>query len=121
MNLAVAGDGSVFVATRWAVYHLFDHDGDGRADGNDGGKVPAPIVRLDTPGDYPHNGLSGFAFDCLGWVYFGLGENLGADYRLIGSDGTTLSGGGEGGNIYRCRPMGRSSRRSRPASGTRST
>ncbi len=106
MNLAVAGDGSVFVATRWAVYHLFDHDDDGRADGNDGGKVPAPIVRLDTPGDYPHNGLSGFAFDCLGWVYFGLGENLGADYRLIGSDGTTLSGGGEGGNIYKCRPDG---------------
>ena len=55
------------------------------------GKLPAPIVRLDTPGDYPHNGLSGFAFDYAGNVYFGLGENLGADYRLIGSDGTTLS------------------------------
>ena len=41
-----------------------------------------------------------------GNVYFGLGENLGADYRLIGSDGTTLAGGGEGGNIYRCRPDG---------------
>ena len=71
-----------------------------------GGKLPTPIVRLDTPGDYPHNGLSGFAFDFAGNVYFGLGENLGADYRLIGSDGTTLSGGGEGGNIYRCRPDG---------------
>ena len=106
MNLAVAGDGSVFVATRWAVYHLFDQDGDGRADGTAGGKIPAPIVRLDTPGDYPHNGLSGFAFDSLGWVYFGLGENLGADYRLIGAGGITLSGGGEGGNIYKCRPDG---------------
>jgi putative membrane-bound dehydrogenase-like protein len=106
MNLAVATDGSVFVATRWAVYRLEDRDGDGRADGTAGGKIPAPIVRLDTPGDYPHNGLSGFAFDILGWVYFGLGENLGADYRLIGSDGITLSGGGEGGNIYRCRPDG---------------
>ncbi|MGP0062608.1 MAG: PVC-type heme-binding CxxCH protein [Isosphaeraceae bacterium] len=106
MNLAVATDGSVFVATRWAVYRLEDRDGDGRADGTDGGKIPKPIVRLDTPGDYPHNGLSGFAFDFLGWVYFGLGENLGADYRLIGSDGITLSGGGEGGSIYRCRPDG---------------
>jgi putative membrane-bound dehydrogenase-like protein len=106
MNLAVARDGSVFVATRWAVYHLDDQDGDGRADGTAGGIIPAPIVRLDTPGDYPHNGLSGFAFDSLEWVYFGLGENLGADYRLIGADGTTLSGGGEGGNIYRCRPDG---------------
>jgi putative membrane-bound dehydrogenase-like protein len=113
MNLAIAPDDSVFVATRWALYHLFDRDGDGRADGTAAGSgdprrspIPTPIVRLDTPGDYPHNGLSGFAFDSLGWVYFGLGENLGADYRLIGSDVQTFSGGGEGGNIYRCRPDG---------------
>ncbi len=35
-----------------------------------------------------------------------LSTYLGADYRLIGSDGTTFTGGGEGGNIYRCRPDG---------------
>ncbi len=60
-------------------------------------------MHLDTKGDYPHNGLAGFAIDALGWMYFGFGENLGADYKIIGSDGMTLSGGGEGGNIYRCR------------------
>jgi len=107
MNLAVARDGAVFVATRSAIYRLEDRDGDGRADGAAGGKLPIPLIRLDTAGDYPHNGLSGFAFDHAGTVYFGLGENLGADYRLIGRDGTTCSGGGEGGNIYRCRPDGR--------------
>ena len=106
MNLAVARDGSVFVATRSAVYRLADRDGDGRADGTAGGKVPAPIVRLESAASYPHNGLSGFAFDCADEVYFGLGENEGLEYRLIGRDGTTLSGGGEGGNIYRCRPDG---------------
>ena len=109
MNLAVARDGSVFVATRSALYRLEDRDGDGRADGTSGTpgeKLPTPIVRLDTRGDYPHNGLSGFAFDSADHVHFGLGENLGADYRLIGSDGTTFTGGGEGGNIYRCRPDG---------------
>jgi putative membrane-bound dehydrogenase-like protein len=106
MNLAFARDGTLFLATRSAVYRLEDRDGDGRADGEAASKVPAPIVRLDTPGDYPHNGLSGFAFDLAGNVYFGLGENLGADYRLIGSDGRTLAGGGEGGSIYRCRPEG---------------
>lgn len=106
MNLAFARDGSLFVATRSALYRLEDRDGDGRADGEAATKVPAPFVRLDTPGDYPHNGLSGFAFDFAGNVYFGLGENLGAEYRLIGSDGETLAGGGEGGNIYRCRPDG---------------
>ena len=40
MNLAVARDGSVFVATRSALYRLEDRDGDGRADGTDGGKIP---------------------------------------------------------------------------------
>ena len=35
-----------------------------------------------------------------------MGENLGAAYKLIGSDGTTLQGGGEGGNLFRCRPDG---------------
>jgi len=105
MNLAVARDGSVFVATRSALYRLEDRDNNGRADGASG-TLPTPIVRLDTRGDYPHNGLSGFAFDFADNVYFGLGENLGADYRLIGSDGTTFTGGGEGGNIYRCHPDG---------------
>lgn len=106
MSVAIARDGSVFVATRSALYRFEDRDGNGRADGTEGGKLPAPIASLDTPGDYPHNGLSGFAFDFDGTVYFGLGENLGADYRLKGSDGSVLSGGGEGGNIYRCRPDG---------------
>ncbi len=107
MSVAVARDGSVYVATRAALYHLDDRDGDGRADGIVPGKLPEPIVHLDSTGDYPHNGLSGFAFDAAGDVYFGLGENLGVPYRLVGRDGTTHSGGGEGGNIFRCRPDGR--------------
>jgi putative membrane-bound dehydrogenase-like protein len=106
MSVAVARDAAVYVATRSAVYRLEDRDGDGRADGTPAGTIPPPIVRLDTPGDYPHNGLSGFAFDFNDEVYFGLGENLGADYHLIGRDGITFSGGGEGGNIYHCRPDG---------------
>jgi putative membrane-bound dehydrogenase-like protein len=103
MNIGVARDGGIYVATRSAIYRLEDRDGDGRADGTEDGRIPDPIVRLDSTGDYPHNGLSGFAFDRTDLVYFGLGENLGVDYRLIGRDGITLSGGGEGGNIYRCR------------------
>lgn len=100
MNLAIYHDGSVYVAARSEIFRLRDSNDDGQADER------TPIARLDTPGDYPHNGLSGFAFDSAGNVYFGLGENLGAEYRLIGSDGTSLAGGGEGGNIYRCRPDG---------------
>ncbi|TXT39453.1 MAG: membrane-bound dehydrogenase domain-containing protein [Planctomycetota bacterium] len=88
---------SIYVATRCEILQLHDDDGDDKADRQE------RIVHLDTKGDYPHNGLAGFAIDALGWMYFGFGENLGADYKIIGSDGTTLSGGGEGGNIYRCR------------------
>ncbi|MCA1685232.1 MAG: PQQ-dependent sugar dehydrogenase, partial [Planctomycetia bacterium] len=101
MGLAFHPDGRLYVATRNEVFRLRDGDSDGRADG-----PPESLVRLETAGNYPHNGLSGFAFDASGLVYFGLGENLGADYRLIGKDGKTLSGGGEGGNVYRCRPDG---------------
>ena len=96
MNIAVEPQsGVVYVATRAEVFTLEDTDGDDKADKR------TPICRLDTKGNYPHNGLSGFAFRD-GQVYFGFGENLGVDYKLIGSDGRELAGGGEGGNIYRC-------------------
>jgi putative membrane-bound dehydrogenase-like protein len=100
MGLALHYDGRVFLATRSEIFVLRD------TKGTDTANEKKSIIKLDTRGDYPHNGLSGFAFDALGNMYFGLGENLGEPYKLIGADGTTLSGGGEGGNIYRCRPDG---------------
>jgi putative membrane-bound dehydrogenase-like protein len=107
MNCGFHPDGSLFVATRSEVFKLEDKNDNGRID--DGERTR--LAHLDTPGNYPHNGLSGFAFDYAGNVYFGFGENLGAAYKLIGSDDTTLSGGGEGGNIYCMRPDGSQLRR----------
>jgi putative membrane-bound dehydrogenase-like protein len=100
MSIALGRDGAVFLATRAALYRLRDVKGSGKADER------TTLIRLETAGDYPHNGLSGFAFDALGNMYFGLGENLGADYKFVGADGVTLTGGGEGGSVYRCRPDG---------------
>ena len=133
MSISVRPSGDIYVATRREIFIFNDDDGDDVADRK------RRIVHLDTKGNYPHNGLAGFAFDAmtwtfksitsrregeapaepksntkkarqeprppgmLGWIYFGFGENLGADYKIIGSDGKSLSGGGEGGNIYRCR------------------
>ena len=88
---------SVYIATRREISLFHDDDGDDKADRKE------RIIHLETVGDYPHNGLAGFAFDALGWLYFGFGENLGADYKIIGSDGVVLSGGGEGGCVCRCR------------------
>ncbi|MEX2185846.1 MAG: PVC-type heme-binding CxxCH protein [Pirellulales bacterium] len=100
MSLAVYRDGSVIVATRREVFRLRDNDDDGKADER------TTLVKLETKGDYPHNGLSGFAFDYAGNIYFGFGENLGEPYEITGSDGAKLSGGGEGGHVYRCGPDG---------------
>jgi putative membrane-bound dehydrogenase-like protein len=105
MDIACHPDGSVYLATRNEVLRLRDTKGDGKADER------RRIVFLDTKGDYPHNGLSGLCFDSKGDLYFGMGENIGADYKLIGSDGATLTGGGEGGNLFWCTADGRKLRR----------
>jgi putative membrane-bound dehydrogenase-like protein len=105
MDIAGHPDGSVYVATRNEVLRLRDTKGDGKAD------EKKRVVFLDTKGDYPHNGLSGLCFDSRGDLYFGIGENLGAAYKLVGSDGTTLTGGGEGGNVFHCTADGRGLRR----------
>jgi putative membrane-bound dehydrogenase-like protein len=105
MALAAHPDGSIYLATRNEVLRLRDTRGDGKADD------VRRIAFLETKGNYPHNGLGGLAFDSRGDLYFGLGENLGADYKLVGADGTTLTGGGEGGNVYWCTADGRNLRR----------
>lgn len=96
MSLAAGPGDWIYVATRMKVFRIRDTDGDDMADEEE------EIAHLDTRGNYPHNGLSGLSFDHQGRLIFGLGENLGEPYTLIGRDGTKLSGGGEGGNVYRC-------------------
>lgn len=100
MSLAAGPDDWIYVATRMRIFRIRDTNGDDTADQEE------QIAHLDTEGDYPHNGLCGLTFDGEGRLLFGLGENLGKPYKLIGSDGTELSGGGEGGNVYRCAPDG---------------
>jgi putative membrane-bound dehydrogenase-like protein len=96
MDLALNTDGSLYVATRSAIHRMRDKNDDGKADED------VKLIDLQTNGNYPHNGLSGVAFDGKGGLYFGFGENLGEAYKLVGSDKTTLSGEGEGGNVYHC-------------------
>ena len=105
MDMAVHPDGSVYLATRNEIIRLRDTKGTGTAD------EKTRIVVLETKGNYPHNGLSGLSFDSRGDLNFGIGENLGEPYKLIGTDGTTLTGGGEGGNVYHCSSDGKKLRR----------
>ncbi|MFO0875814.1 MAG: PVC-type heme-binding CxxCH protein [Gemmataceae bacterium] len=98
MSLAFGPDGSLYLATRAEILLLQRKD--------DRFLASKSLVKLVTRGNYPHNGLCGFAFDPRGQMVFGMGENLGEPYRLVGADGTTLQGGGEGGNLFLCRPDG---------------
>jgi putative membrane-bound dehydrogenase-like protein len=105
MNLLLAPDQTLFVATRREVLALRDSNGDGRYD------EQSLVCQLETAGNYPHNGLSGLALDAEGHLYIGMGENLGVAYRLVGSDGRALAGGGEGGNVFVCDRQGKNLRR----------
>lgn len=105
MSVARGPEDWIYVATRMRVFRVRDRDGDDRADEEE------EIARLETAGDYPHNGLCGLCFDEQGGLYFGLGENLGVEYSVVGSDGGRLMGGGEGGSIYHCRLDGADLRR----------
>jgi len=101
MNLAFSPDGRLYLTHRNGVIILHDKDGDGISESR------TTVLQMDTAGNYPHNGIGGIAFSPDGWLYVGMGENLGAKYTLKGSDGSSHSGGGEGGNVFRCRPDGR--------------
>jgi putative membrane-bound dehydrogenase-like protein len=105
MDLAVHPNGSVYVATRNEIIRLRDTKGTGTAD------EKTRIAFLETSGNYPHNGLCGLSFDSRGDLTFGIGENLGEPYKLVAADGTTLTGGGEGGNVYHITADGKKLRR----------
>ena len=99
MSIQADGKGSTYVATRAEIFRLDDKDGDGTVDSKEN------LIKLKTPGKYPHNGLCGLVLTSdHSRLYFGLGENLGKDYEIISYLGakevTSLRGGGEGGNIY---------------------
>ncbi len=99
MSIKSAGNGSAYVATRSEIYRLEDKDKDGAADSK------LDLIKLETQGNYPHNGLCGLVLTSdRSRLYFGLGENLGKDYQIVShhntKEVTRLKGGGEGGSIY---------------------
>lgn len=106
MDIATHPDGSLYLSTRNEILRLRDNDGDGKYE-----QVDRKLVWLESEGKYPHNGLSGLAFDAKGGLYFGMGENLGAAYTLTGTDGIEIKDQGEGGNIWHVDANGKRLRR----------
>ena len=109
MGVTPLEDDWMAIVSRGQVIRVRDRDGDLKTDDEE------VLLRLETTANYPHNGLTGLCLGPEGWLYVGQGENLGEPYELIGSDGSRQVGGGEGGNIFRCRSDG--SRLERVATG----
>ena len=78
MDTCVGADDWVYLAERSRILRAKDTTGDGKAD------LVEDVISMDTTGTYPHNGLSGLCFDLKGNLVFGLGENLGHAYTMIG-------------------------------------
>ena len=102
-DLLFGPDGHLYVSTRWFIGRFPNASTKTKADGE-----PEKLIVCETDGDYPHNGVGGLAIDPANpeWLAFGFGENLGADYAFVGTDGVKLSGGAEGGSTYLCRTDG---------------
>lgn len=104
MHVEVGPDGWIYLAERDRILRVKDTDADGIGD------LEENLATLDTVADYPHNGLSGMAWDPNGGLVFSLGENFGKDWTLTGTDGAKVSGRGEGG-VFRCTADGKGLRR----------
>jgi putative membrane-bound dehydrogenase-like protein len=99
MNLVTDRDGSILVSSRNEIFRLEDHNGVA-------GKKTT-LASLQTTATYPHNGLHGLAVDPAGNVYFGIGENYGAPWTLVGADGRKFSDEKGDGIIFRVDRDGR--------------
>ncbi|QOV89334.1 PVC-type heme-binding CxxCH protein [Humisphaera borealis] len=111
MSLTMTPAGKIYVVCRNEIVYFEDKNHDLKPDEldlGDGKKGDRKVLlRLDTKATYPHNGLNGATLSPDGeFLYFCLGLNTGFDYSVIGSDGSKISGGGEGGSVWRCTPAG---------------
>jgi len=100
MNIAADRDGSVVVSQRDEIFRLVPGAG-GTADRK------VRLAHLETRADYPHNGLNGLAVGTDGTVYFGIGENLGSPWVLVGAEGRKLSDDTGTGAVFRMDARGR--------------
>jgi len=102
MDVCMGINGWVYLAERSRILRVRDTNDDGKADKSE------DVIVMETNGTYPHNGLSGLSFDAKGNLVFGLGENLGHSYTMIGRDGIKINGAaGIGGGVFRCTAEGK--------------
>lgn len=99
MDLELGGDGWVYLSERDRILRVRDSDGDGKGD------TEETLVELVSEAVYPHNALSGLAWDPNGELVFGLGENFAKAWTLTARDGSAITGIDRGG-VFRLTAAG---------------
>ena len=97
MNVTITADSRVFVVGARAVWELLDADHDSHSEAR------RTLLEVKTANTYPHSCLLGITHTADGWLYLGRGNNGSTAYTMQGSDGSVVSGYGDGGNVTRCR------------------
>ena len=96
MNITITDEGRIFVVGARTVWELIDADHDNRSESR------RVIAEVQTKNTYPHSCLLGITHSADGWLYLGRGNNGSAAYSIVGTDGSIVSGFGDGGNVTRC-------------------
>lgn len=98
MNLAFSPEGHLHLVTSREVWVFYDRDGDGVCE------EKKMLMELKKPESvYAHAAMLSIAFSEDGYMYLGRG-NTGSEYwNFEGSDGSQVSGYGDGGNIIRAK------------------
>lgn len=101
MNIRFSPEGHLYLVTAKEVWVLYDQDEDGISE------EQQKLIGFTEPNYvYAHAGLMGVAFSHDGWMYITRGNVGSAGWRLEGTDGSSIHGYGDGGNIFRARPDG---------------
>ncbi len=101
MNLAIDQDDQVFLTTKNSVVVFQDHDGDHISD------EQTILLKMTKPNYvYDHAGILGLTIGPDGWLYISRGNTGSNDWSIEGTDGSTLEGYGDGGNVMRCKKDG---------------
>ncbi|WP_162276014.1 PVC-type heme-binding CxxCH protein [Roseimaritima ulvae] len=100
MDLELGPDGWVYLSERDRILRVKDTTGDGVGD------TEQTLAELDSEAVYPHNALSGLAWDPNGDLVFGLGENFAKPWTLTAADGSAIRGSDRGG-VFRITAEGK--------------
>lgn len=101
MNIVYAGEYGLYATTKNSVLRFQDSNSDGKSDKRD------LILDMHKPQNvYDHAGILGITYSEDGWLYVSRGNTGGNHWEIKGTDGSSISGYGDGGNVFRCKMDG---------------